>query len=126
MMRVLVCGGCDLDPEEWARVVELQLKALDATVVITGNARGGDRAGNLAAEALALPLMLFPAHWRSLDKSAGVIRNGWMLQHGKPDFVIALPGGRGTQDMVQRAEKAGIPVSHLGPVTTLLRQQHEE
>ena len=33
-----------------------------------------------------------------------------MIDVGKPDAVIAFPGGRGTADMVQRANQAGIPV----------------
>ena len=33
-----------------------------------------------------------------------------MLDHGKPDIVVAFPGGRGTADMVKRAEDAGVRV----------------
>ena len=32
-----------------------------------------------------------------------------MLDEGKPDLVIAFPGGRGTFDMVSRAIEAGLP-----------------
>jgi hypothetical protein len=31
-----------------------------------------------------------------------------MLNEGKPDLVVAFPGGRGTADMVKRARAAGI------------------
>lgn len=31
-----------------------------------------------------------------------------MLDEGKPDLVIAFPGGRGTADMVNRAKVSGI------------------
>jgi ABC-type Fe3+-hydroxamate transport system substrate-binding protein len=33
-----------------------------------------------------------------------------MLNEGKPDLVIAFPGGKGTQMMINLAESAGIPV----------------
>lgn len=33
-----------------------------------------------------------------------------MIDEGKPDLVVALPGGRGTADMVRRAKKHGIEV----------------
>jgi hypothetical protein len=31
-----------------------------------------------------------------------------MLDEGKPDLVIAFPGGRGATDMVRRAREAGV------------------
>jgi hypothetical protein len=37
------------------------------------------------------------------------------LRKGKPDLVIAFPGGRGTADMVARARKAGVPVEVVEP-----------
>ena len=33
-----------------------------------------------------------------------------MLDKGKPDLVVAFPGGIGTADMVAKARGAGIPV----------------
>jgi predicted polyphosphate/ATP-dependent NAD kinase len=33
-----------------------------------------------------------------------------MIDGGKPDIVLAFPGGRGTADMVRRAVAADIPV----------------
>ena len=37
-----------------------------------------------------------------------------MLEFGKPDLVLAFPGGRGTKDMTTKAEAAGIPVVYVG------------
>ena len=31
-----------------------------------------------------------------------------MLDEGKPDLVVAFPGGKGTADMTRRAREAGI------------------
>jgi predicted Rossmann-fold nucleotide-binding protein len=33
-----------------------------------------------------------------------------MLAEGRPDAVIAFPGGKGTADMVRKARAAGLPV----------------
>jgi hypothetical protein len=38
-----------------------------------------------------------------------------MLEEGKPDVVVALPGGRGTADMVRRAKDAGVKVIEVQP-----------
>lgn len=56
-----------------------------------------------------------PADWNRYGKAAGRIRNQQMLDEGKPDVVIAfvdkpLVESRGTNDMVSRAKKAGLPV----------------
>jgi hypothetical protein len=41
-------------------------------------------------------------------RSGGPKRNQQMLEEGKPDLVLAFPGGRGTADMVRRAP-SGVP-----------------
>jgi hypothetical protein len=33
-----------------------------------------------------------------------------MLDDGKPELVVAFPGGRGTADMMRRAREAGVEV----------------
>lgn len=52
--------------------------------------------------------------WRadgsSYNALAGSIRNRQMVVEGKPDAVIAFPGSRGTQDMIQKARGFSIPV----------------
>jgi hypothetical protein len=37
-----------------------------------------------------------------------------MIDEGKPELVIAFPGGSGTADMVRRARAANIPVIEVG------------
>jgi ABC-type branched-subunit amino acid transport system substrate-binding protein len=36
-----------------------------------------------------------------------------MIREGKPDAVVAFPGGRGTADMVRQARAAGIEVREV-------------
>lgn len=52
------------------------------------------------------------ADWKKHGKAAGPIRNGIMLRDGKPDMVVAFPGGRGTANMVDQARLADLIVEH--------------
>jgi hypothetical protein len=52
----------------------------------------------------------YEADWESHGRAAGPIRNAKMLIEGKPDYVIAFPGGYGTLDMKKKAIKAGLEV----------------
>lgn len=58
---------------------------------------------------------VFAADWAAHGRAAGPKRNQRMIDAGG-DLVLAfpLPGGRGTQDCMRRAEAAGIPVKNLG------------
>lgn len=38
-----------------------------------------------------------------------------MIDEGKPDIVVAFPGGRGTADMVRRARKAALALLNYLP-----------
>ena len=58
--------------------------------------------------------MGFPqGEWDELGKKAGPLRNQRMLEEGKPELVVAFPGGGGTKDMVRRAVKAGVSVHEV-------------
>jgi hypothetical protein len=52
----------------------------------------------------------FTADWDKYGRAAGPIRNKQMLLEGKPDLVVAFPGGRGTAGMIKLAKEAGVPV----------------
>ena len=109
-MRVLVCGGRDFNDREFVDIVLSRIHAeTPITVIITGMARGADRLGSLWGHDRELRVIDFVADWERHGKAAGPIRNQRMLDEGKPDMVVAFPGGRGTADMVDRARRAGIP-----------------
>ena len=110
-MRLLVCGGRD-----YSNATRLY-QALDAIVegkevecVVEGDAKGADRLAGRWAIDRGLTLIKFPADWDTYGKSAGPIRNRQMLKEGKPDLVVAFPGGSGTDHMVRTSMKAGVPV----------------
>ena len=113
--KVLVCGGRDYNDYRHVRkvlnrlheAVRLSGKVL---VIIHGNARGADLLADTYARDEQIEVLSFPANWDLYGKRAGFIRNKQMLDVGKPDLIIAFPGGRGTDMMCEIAEKAGVPV----------------
>lgn len=81
--------------------------------VISGKAKGADTLAIDWAVVNWLTWDEYPADWEKYGKSAGYIRNQQMLDEGKPDYVIAFPGGAGTKNMKERAIKAGVPVIEI-------------
>jgi hypothetical protein len=111
-MRVLVCGGRDY--ADYVNVVKM-LSALETmrgpfTTIIHGCARGADTLADRYARANDIVVAKFPADWERYGSAAGPIRNRQMLDEGKPDLVVAFPGGRGTANMVQQARRVGVEV----------------
>jgi hypothetical protein len=82
-------------------------------VVIEGEARGADRCAKGWAYTRKIRLLPFPADWVGGGSGAGPRRNLKMLCEGRPDVVVAFPGGRGTRDMVQKAKFCGYAVIDL-------------
>lgn len=102
-MKTIIAGGRDL-PEtmtHWRAIDEVHAK-LGITEVVCGGARGGDTIGRLWAEDRGIPVKLFPADWKQHGRAAGPIRNQAMAEYA--DALIALPGGKGTANMVFRMQ----------------------
>ena len=106
-MRVLVTGGRSYANRELVQVV---LDNANATAIIAGGAKGADALAADWAIANGVQLHEFAADWAGYGPAAGPLRNQRMLDEGKPDRVVAFPGGKGTADMVRRARKAGVEV----------------
>lgn len=113
-MRILVCGGRDFD--DWRFLQSVLSKEFGAGVftIIEGGATGVDFLARVYAKYYGLPHEQYPADWKKHGKGAGPIRNQQMLDEGKPDLVVAFPGGVGTADMVRRSKKAGVKVIEVG------------
>lgn len=109
-MRILVCGGRDY--ANMQKVADT-LEALSPSSIIHGCAAGADDLADMWAGANYVPVLPFTADWGGFGKAAGPLRNKAMLEKGKPDLVIAFPGGKGTANMVKQAREAGIPVMEV-------------
>lgn len=115
--RILVCGGRDfLDYLKLGDTLDSLIDELEDpsdAVIIQGGAKGADFLAKAYAYCWGWGGLMceeYPADWGKHGKAAGSIRNQQMLDEGKPDLVVAFPGGSGTADMVRRARKAGVEV----------------
>jgi hypothetical protein len=110
--RIIVCGGRDYS--DYAKVAA-ELDLLRPIVIIQGGAKGADFMARKWAEANEVFCRTFHADWDTHGKAAGPIRNQRMLDETNSNLVLAFPGGRGTADMVRRAEATGIEVRQVQP-----------
>lgn len=108
-MRILVCGSRHFNDYD---LLKKTLDDFSIDTIIHGDARGADRLSGRYGEENNIPVLRFPALWDLHGKRAGPIRNAQMLREGNPDYVIAFlaPDSRGTKNMIDQAEKAGILV----------------
>lgn len=112
--RILVCGGRHYsDSKHLWGVLSGLLRETEVSCIISGGAEGADTMAVEWADFNEIPYAVFPAKWTEHGRSAGPIRNSKMLVEGKPDLIVAFPGGAGTADMVRKAQKAGIRVMDL-------------
>lgn len=120
-MKIIICGGRDMDRAaafNWLNTHVLDELAhaagfwsdLRIERVIHGGCRGADEGADDWAKSEDIPVVVCKANWKKHGKAAGPIRNREMLKMHQPDYVVALPGGNGTADMIRAAESAGVPV----------------
>ena len=116
--RVLACGGRDFRNVALAHKVLNELHATHGvTCLIEGGAQGADKLALLWAISRkpSIDIESYQARWDTLGRGAGFIRNARMLKEGKPDLVVAFPGGEGTRNMVTLARRAGVPIILVAP-----------
>ena len=111
--RLLVCGGRDY--WDWDFFDHCMTPWRERAFIIQGGALGADFMASSWALIWGCGQREYPAQWHKLGKVAGFRRNTEMLVLGKPDRVIAFPGGPGTADMVSRAQDRGFPVTLFMP-----------
>lgn len=115
-MRVLVCGGRDYQDREhvFATLDAIHAKT-PVSCIIQGRAPGGDALAGSWAVSRLISCHVFAAEWQKHGRAAGPIRNKRMLEEGRPDLIVAFPGGTGTADMVRQARRAGVRVVAVEP-----------
>lgn len=114
MRRVLVCGGRDYtNTDRLFDELDAQHQVAPIDAIISGNAPGADRLAEQWATENGIEVVRCPADWKKHGRAAGVIRNQLMLTQHRPTEVIAFPGGKGTADMITRAQRAMVPVTEI-------------
>ena len=110
-MRVLVCGGRDYVNAREAFTLLDRIHAIEPiTCIIQGEARGADSLAKTWAMNRGIACDSYPANWNKFGKRAGHIRNTQMLEEGRPDKVVAFPGGAGTDNMIRISRAGKVPV----------------
>jgi hypothetical protein len=126
-LRMIVAGGRNFSDYERlkASIAEaLGDHPLDQLRIVSGGARGADLLGERWAKEHGVPIDRYDARWDDLDapgavigvnargqkynRAAGFARNAEMAANA--DAVLAMPGGKGTADMVQLMQKQGSTV----------------
>lgn len=125
--RILICGGRDYENwpqfrdemekiafERFARTgYDPEDNFLYDVTVIAGGAKGADDLAYDWAVVNWTKYEEFAADWDKFGDAAGPIRNKQMIDDGKPELVVAFPGGKGTANMIKQAKEAGIEVIDL-------------
>ncbi len=125
-MRVLICGDRKWVNTSSIRNMLWRLKANGFDTLIEGEATGADSIARDEADKLGFTVLKYPAKWEEYKqkypvekfgmkwKTAGTDRNTQMLVEGRPDLVVAfhadIENSKGTKNMVNQAEKAGVKV----------------
>lgn len=107
-MKLLICGGRNFTDMDKLHNAIIKLP-FEPTIIIQGGARGADTLAKNWAELNGIHYATVPALWKYFNKAAGARRNQAMLIL-KPDYCLAMPGGVGTADMVNKCKAACITI----------------
>jgi len=79
-------------------------------LIAEGGARGADRLAQDYAREKGIVNVTYHADWEKFGKGAGHKRNQYMIDSNLDAYLVAMPGGKGTEDCIRRAEKAGLTI----------------
>lgn len=106
-MKAIICGGRHYENKE---LVYKVLDVLKPTLIVTGKSpTGADRIAEEWAKEKGVKTWGIEADWRKHGIFAGPLRNKEIVEKGA-DICVAFTGGKGTKDMMRKAQEAGIPV----------------
>lgn len=107
---ILICGD-----RYWNdfKTIDSYLSSLPKeSVIIEGGCRGADEISGYLAHQKGMTVFVEKAEWFKYGAAAGPIRNQLVLDKHKPQIVVAfhndLEHSKGTKDMLNRAQKAGV------------------
>ncbi|HEV7258956.1 MAG TPA: SLOG family protein [Bosea sp. (in: a-proteobacteria)] len=131
MTTIIVCGGrsyglvpagvgedvrgtyenqAAAERERLTQILDAAVVRLGLTHLACGDATGADALAAAWAEGRKIPFQIYAADWQAQGKAAGPLRNRRMLEEEVPSAVIAFPGSKGTRNMCDIAERAGVRV----------------
>lgn len=114
-MKTIIAGGRDFNNYTLLREKCDEIIDSNLTEIVSGRAKGADTLGEQYAKERGYSVKLFPADWKTHGRKAGPIRNKQMADYG--EMLIAFWDGKskGTQHMINLAEKKGLMVEVYNP-----------
>ena len=99
-MKVIIAGSRSITDGKAVRKA-VDLSGFSITEVVSGNADGVDKLGELWAASENIPVKRFLPDWKRLGKKAGIVRNREMGEYA--DALVAVWDGksRGTKHMIE-------------------------
>lgn len=107
-MKVAIVGSRDYP--NLAEVKRYVLGLAPGTVIVSGGARGVDRAGELAAYEAGFGVIIHFPNWQRDGKEAGLLRNGLIVQSADKIVVFWNGISTGSQHVMMVARASGKPV----------------
>lgn len=114
-MKLAIVGSRFVNAEKVRDHLLPLVSELKPELIVSGGARGADRAGELIADTLDVPKLIHHAEWERFGRSAGMRRNGLIVRDCDQVLAVFVSGveSRGTANTVSRARKAGKPVHEV-------------
>lgn len=107
-MRTIIAGSRNLGILEVAKA--MAICGWVPSLVISGTARGVDRAGEQWAREHGIPILRMPADWERYGKRAGMIRNAAMADNAEALVAVWDGVSRGTENMILEARRRNLRV----------------
>ncbi len=106
--KLLICGGRHFT--DYLKL-EAAMRSLSFTpaIIIEGGCGGADILAKQWAINNDVQYAEVPAMWDNFGKRAGPLRN-YAMYLLNPEYCLAMPGDKGTQDMVNLCTTNNIPV----------------
>ena len=109
-MRIIVAGSRDCLEQDVRFALDECAWIGFVTAIVSGTAKGADRFGEYWAKDHDVPVVQYPADWKTYGKRAGPVRNEVMARNAEGLVAIWNGKSRGTASMIQLAEKHGLRV----------------
>ena len=114
-MRILVTGGREFDDKELLfGILDRLRQERQVTLVIHGAAKGADSLADEWCKVRCVGTLPCQADVGRYRRGAWREQSEQMLAQN-PDLVVAFPGGKGTANMIELAQKAGVEVMLARP-----------
>lgn len=115
-MRVAVCGGKDFLAMHLISAVLFKVhRSTHITELLIGNCRGVDEIVNDWARRTGIPVRQINSDWLAYGDEADAVRNQMVIDE-RPDVVVIFPGGKRTNDLMDKAIAIGHKhILHVDP-----------